>query len=196
MANSFGSFRFIFPCTPSTPTLDFISTHSSPSSKNKLTVCCWSIKPSEAGDDCFVLVAWGTVDTSNSDILRVTHRDPIEIRNITFVLECNSGAQFSFLWNSNATELPQQLHISKESEARKSPLKRTHQPMSVSEAPCRQSKDGSWILGPHGRRILWVPPVNRGDGRWHGHCLIIAGQSGRLTLVDFSNANLYDTAIL
>ncbi|KAI0808948.1 WD40-repeat-containing domain protein [Irpex lacteus] len=57
-----------------------------------------------------------------------------------------------------------------------------------SEEKCSQSTDGAWVLDNHRRRVLWVPPLHRGSGRWqnNGSKLLIVRDRGFLTELDFS----------
>lgn len=84
-------------------------------------------------------------------------------------------------------EPPQTLHSVEGAE--QSLLKDVPRPLYTWEMPSLQFDSNTWIFNERGQRILWVPPVNRGDGRWHGRRLAIAGESGRLTLVDFSKVD-------
>ncbi len=69
-----------------------------------------------------------------------------------------------------------------------------HNHNTSSEKPCRKLVDHntSWILDDLGRRILWIPPDHDGPGKWQRDKLLLQGRSGRLTIVDFSQAKLHD----
>jgi hypothetical protein len=138
----------LHPYTYTLSPLGFISTHSkSDNSKpEERTVCCWSIDISAPSNPCIALVAHAVVNTLNSDVLRITHRGSAETSNLTLVLECDSGKQFSALWDGPAVldNSPAQLQFVEELE--ESPLKNTDQPLVGSELPCRQSDDTAWIL--------------------------------------------------
>jgi WD40 repeat protein len=190
-----GWIRTLHPYTYTLSPLGFISTHFKldNSKRKERTVCCWSIDLSAPSNPCIVLVAYAVVNTSNSGILRITHRGSPKTSNLTLVLECYSGKQFSALWNGHDVvgNSPAQLQFIEETD--ESLLKDTNQSLAGSELPCCYSHYGDWILDEHDRQILWVPPTNRvGEARWYGHHLVIGGQTGRLTLVDFSNVILND----
>ena len=80
-------------------------------------------------------------------------------------------------------------------QVEESPLKDTDTSLTAFETPCRQSEDEAWILDERERQILWVPPINRGRGRWLGRRLVIAGKSGRLTVIDFLSAAMGDSLL-
>jgi hypothetical protein len=190
IAGNHGRFKSLFAYTYTLPSLGFISTHVKSHDSEERIVCCWTVDPSVPGGTCVVLVARGVVNTSKSEILRITHRGSTETSNPTLALECRSGRQFSALWDG-LDVVPTQLQFVQELE--ESPLNGIDKPLAGSEAPCRQSNDGSWIFDEHNRQILWVPPANRGfAAHWRGHHLVIGSRSGRLTLVDFSNVILND----
>jgi WD40 repeat protein len=195
MTKEYGSFRFIFPYTSSPRIFDFISTYSLSYNSQERTVCCWGIDASETDNASVVLVARGIVHTATSNILRITYRDSTDITGVTIVLECDSGRQYTAFLQSSIvlSDPPQELHFVEEAE--QSLLKGTRQPLTASEGPCFQSKDEAWILDEHGRQIFWVPPANRGHGRWHERRLVIAGKSGRLTIVDFSDVVFDEDAL-
>jgi WD40 repeat protein len=177
----------LFTYTHAFPPLGFISTHAESHKSKKRTVCCWTVDLSVPGDAHIVLAARGVVNTSNSDILRITHRGSTETANLTLTLECNSGKQFSALWDVSSS--PAQLKFVRDLE--ESPLKGTNQPLAGSELSPRRSHDKSWILDKNNRQILWVPPANRGFAAcWYDRHLVIAGNTGRLTLINFSDVIL------
>jgi WD40 repeat protein len=194
-----GHVESLFTYTHAFPPLGFISTHAKSYDSEghtdsgevidskEHTVCCWTVDPSAPYHACVVLVARGVVNTSGSDILRITHRGSTKTSNLTLALECNSGKQFSAVWDVSSSPAP--LEFVEELE--ESPLKGTSQPLAGSELPCRKSNDESWIFDKNNRQILWVPPANRGyQARWYDRHLVIRGHTGRLTLVDFSDVIL------
>jgi WD40 repeat protein len=185
-----GRFDSLFPYMHAISPLGFISTHIKPNYER--TVCCWTIDLSVPGNTRVVLAACGVAKTSVPDsTLRITPRGSTKTSNLALVLECKSGKQFSALWDSPTVlnSSPAQLQFIEELD--ESPLKHTEQSLTGSELPCRWSDDGAWILDQHDRQILWGPPANRGyRACWHGHCLVIAGYSNRLTLVNFSGVIL------
>jgi WD40 repeat protein len=195
-----GTFRFIFPYNNSAPAIDFISTHRYLYDGTERAVCCWTIDMSETGNARVVLVGRGIVYTSYSTILRISRRDSTvtDTADPTLVLECDSGKQFSAVWDSSAEigDATRELEFIKETE--ESPLKGTssERPLTASETPCRSSKAGAWILDEHGKQIMWLPLANRGDEycpmHWHMRRLLIGNKSGRFTLIDFSDVNPRD----
>jgi hypothetical protein len=192
IARDHGSFVSLFPYMHASCPLGFISTHTNlQHTSEERTVCCWTIDLSAPSNACLVLIAHGVVNTSNSDILQIMQRSSTKTSNLTLVLKCRFGLQFSALWDSPTVlnSSPAQLQFLEELD--ESLFKRTEQLLTSSEVPCRWSDDRAWILDKHDQQILWVPPVNRGYARcWHGHCFVIRGISGRLTLANFSDAIL------
>jgi WD40 repeat protein len=171
--------------------LGFISTHDKLYNSEVCTVCCWAIDLSAPSNPRIILVARAVVNTSYSSILRITHRGSAKTSNLTLVLECNSGKQFSALWDSPTVLDNSLAELQFVEELEESPLKNTNQLLAGSELPVSQSDDKTWILDEHGQQILWVPLSHRGyEARWYGHRLVIGGDSGCLTLVDFSNVFL------
>jgi WD40 repeat protein len=167
--------------------LGFISTHTESHSSTEPTVCCWTVNLSVPGNARVVLVARGVVNMSYSNILRITHRGSAETSNLTLTLECDSGKQFSALWDTDSS--PAQLQFVEELE--ESPLKGTYQILAGSEASCHLNDDASWILDKNNQPILWIPPANREYmAYWYDRHLVIGGPTGRLTLVDFSDVIL------
>jgi hypothetical protein len=185
----YGTLNSVFPYPHVPFSLGFISTHINPNDYQYRSVCCWVINQSETGDNAFVPVAYGVVNTSNTTILRVTHRGSTMTADLTIILECSSGQQFSAFWYSGVVALgntPEQLQFVEEAE--QSPLKHTSLPLVFSEAHPRWSEDNIWILDERGRQILWVPPAYRRNGRWHGRQLLLHSASGRIVFLDFANA--------
>jgi WD40 repeat protein len=183
----------LHPYTHTLSPLGFISTHNN---GKQCKVCCWTIDLSTPSNPRIVLAAHAVINTSKPDILRITHRGSTEKSNLTLVLDCCSGKQFSALWNGPAVldHSPAQLQFVEELE--ESPLKNTYQPLVGSEVPCRRSDDKAWILDKRGQQILWVPSSHRGpQACWYGRRLVIGGETGRLTLVDFSNVSLNNNVL-
>jgi WD40 repeat protein len=192
----YGRLDTLHPYTHTLSPLGFISTHDDDDDDERCKVCCWTIDLSAPSNPRIVLVAHAVVNTLNSHILRITHRGSTETSNLTLVLDCCSGKQFSALWDGHALldNSPARLQFVEELE--ESPLKNTDQPLVGSELPCRRSDDAAWILDEHGRQILWVPPSHQGYcASWYGCRLVIGGTSGRLTLVDFSNVSLNENVL-
>jgi WD40 repeat protein len=192
IARDHGYCYYLFPYTDTSSPLGFISTHKS-LDRETYTVRCWTIALSGPRNTRIVPVAHGAVKTSGWDIPRITHRGSAETSNPTLVLECDSGKQFSALWDGPTAlcRTPAQLRFVEDQE--ESPLKHTCQRFAGSEVPCHLSDDKAWVMDEHDRQILWVPPANRGYwARWHGHRLVIGSRDGPLTLADFSGVILND----
>jgi WD40 repeat protein len=192
IAREHGRFDNLFPYTHTLFPLGFISTHIKSQESATRTICCWTIDLSVPGDTRVVLVARGIVHTLDPRILQIMYRSTTATAKPTLVVECSSGEKFSALWDGPTVvdNSPTQLQFIKELE--KLPLKNTWPPPVGLEVPCRWSDDRAWILGEHDRQILWVPPSNRGYGRWCGHRLVMGSINGRITLVDFSDVTLND----
>jgi hypothetical protein len=201
MANDHGSFRFLFPYPHVTSSLGFISIHYNtlPENARKHTVCCWVINLSGTSNAEIILVAHGVVDILGSRVLRITHRGSTETLDLTLILECSLGKRFSALWEISAVldDDLAELQFVEEPQVEELSLKNilVDQPIIYSEVPCRWSDDDAWILDEDNRQILWVPPTSRGSGLWYGLRLVIGGETGHLTLVDFSNVNFNDNDV-
>jgi WD40 repeat protein len=195
IAQEHGNSIFIFPYSRDILTLGFISTHALSNNNKEFKVCCWNVDLSETGDVCIILVAHGIMGHPPTDILKITDRGSIENANLSLFLECMSGAQFSAVWHgpSVLAGSPEELLFVEVTED--SSLKGGDDALSTFEAPCRKFHDEVWFLDDRDRRILWVPPLNRGYGFWRGRRLVIEGESGRLTVVDFSNIDLDNDAL-
>jgi WD40 repeat protein len=193
IAQDHGVFRTLHPYTHTLSPLGFISTHAKSYNSEERIVCCWTVDISVPFSTRVTLVARGLVNTLSSEILRITHRGSTETSNLTLVLECISGKQFSAPWDGPNVvgNIPAELQFVEELE--ESPFKDIYQLLAGSELPCRQSDGRAWILDEHDRQILWVPPTNRGYAAcWYDRHLIIGGGTRRLTLVDFSDVILND----
>ena len=156
------------------------------------TVCCWSVcRPSPEGTT-LTLVARGSVKYNwRSDVVRIGHRGSFETGDLSLLIESHSGEQFSAHWKDPAVALsgsPEELHFVEEGE--QSPLKNTRVPLLHNETRCYQSGDWVWALDDKGKKLLWIPPAIRGNARWHGQKLLIGGDIGRLTLIDFSDTKI------
>jgi WD40 repeat protein len=182
-----GGLNYLFTYTHAFAPLGFITTHAKSPFNKERTVCCWTVDLSVPGNARVILMARGVVNTSNLNILRITHKGSTETSNLTLALECRSGKQFLALWDVSSS--PARLKFVRDLE--ESPLKGTNQPLAGPELPCRPSYDRAWILDKNNQQILWVPPANRGDKAcWYDRHLVIGGSTGRLTLVDFSDVIL------
>lgn len=179
-------YPFIVPYSHHVRIPGLVSFHQD-KSNGRETVCCWTIEPRHPDGARIVPVAREVIDT-NSSIAQISHRGSAETQDFMLVLEYCSGEQFSALWSNPSVvpEQPDELRFVKGPE--QSPFKGAPQHFAW-EMPSDQSEDDAWILNKHRERIMWIPPVNRGHGRWYGRKLVIAGLSGRLTLVDFSDVN-------
>ena len=186
-------FESLFPLDHNISTLGFVSTYFRFYGDGERTVCCWAIQASDAELDRIVLVARGVVDTSNSNILRVS--DSSSSADLSLKLECKSGKQFLALlpYPAVPSGVVHELQFIEHDE--ESPLRGTDASLTAFETPCRQSEDEACILDERERQILWVPPVNRGHGLWLGRQLVIEGGSGRLTVIDFPNAVTGDSVL-
>jgi WD40 repeat protein len=189
IAREHDSFGSIFSYSREILTPGFISTHGSLGDSKAFRVCCWNVDLSEGGDIRIILVAHGAIHPIEH-ILRITHRVSIENANLSLWVECESGAQYSAAWHgpSMLAGPPEELQFIEVTED--SHIKDDDDALSTLDAPCRKSDDKVWFLDHRDRRILWVPPLHRGGGFWHGRRLVIQGDSGRLTVVDFSNVDL------
>lgn len=189
MVKDYGSFRYIFPYSPHSRITGFISTHQKSYWDSTRTVCCWYIEGLGTDDTRFVLTAHGIIHTSKSDILRSSHRGSIQTGDLTLMVECDSGQQFSAPWDDSAIAdgSPQELQFTEDPE--QSALKGIDKPFVFSEMPCSQSKNKAWIMSERNERMMWIPPASRGFGRWYGRKLVLAGESGCFTLIDFTNVD-------
>jgi WD40 repeat protein len=194
------SIQSIFPYNQNISVPRFFSADRCPHT-GRHTVSCWSIETSNNGDISMRITASGIlVDTADGKLLvrtvAISHRGSPDVEYPIILAESSSGKLFSAIWKGFAAtsdDSYEKLLFVEEHEP--SSLKDSLLPLLHSEAYCHQSIGMDWILDRQGRRLLWVPPANRGHARWHGRKLLIEGRSGRLTLVDFSETVLDSNAI-
>ena len=204
-----GDFRQLFPAGTHRP-LGFFSTHQGES--YRWQICYWEViqendrevrEPHSTGDNPtnnrLRLVAEGTLPrTGGYGVTRVHHK-PSESSNPSIssvIVEFRDGQQSSASMidptNPTARTTPQTLSFHSVSKRAEQPT-RAKDLYIGSERPCLQSNDGAWIMDEHDCRILWVPPMHRGWGRWRETKLLLEGTSGRITLMDFSHVDLHSS---
>jgi WD40 repeat protein len=160
----------------------FFSAHKI--AKNKHQVNCWFIESLNTDSPRMVLVANGFVP---SVVAQIGFRGSTDTRDLKLAVKLSKGKQYLAQWEdpTSVPEKPQELDFVEDTE--QSPAEDVSVPLT--ETVSYQSKDDTWISNGH-RWILWVPAVNRGHrAYWHGRKLVMAGNSGRLTLLDFSSVN-------
>jgi WD40 repeat protein len=177
--------------------LGFISTHCS---ENDVEVYCWAVEPMRTDGPQMVPIAHGTIHFGFYYTIpaQITHTGSIEEDNFRLIVKLEDGQSFSASWNDPAvfSEQLQELQFVKDSE--QSLVEDVPSSLATKQVSGRASEDGAWILNEHGERVLWLSQRNR-IGRWGSHCIVwyglklaVGGESGRVTLVDFSNINEND----
>lgn len=190
--------------------------------KTTRTLCYWVVNQRSTGHLALVLAAHGNLPGVDSeDIIRIDKADRLGTSDVTLHITCKSGMKLTASLPEGAAgshaaalnimvssaiprsrqsyPLPRQVgynsHDSLDAYSVVAPVE-SHTIVGVNGHPdvyFRQSPDGHWLLNDNDQRILWLPPIHRGRARWNGKKLILEGESGRLTLIDFSDVDVSAT---
>jgi WD40 repeat protein len=180
----------LFPFSHHTRTLGFVSVHLEDDDLVWI-VCCWIVEPVHKDGPRMVPTARGAI-TSAFKVKQVKHVKSLEKHDLRLVVEFQEGKKFSAPLKNLTVAPKQSQELYFVEDIKRSPPKDVPWSFATREADARQSGDKGWILNERNERVLWLPPVNRGVGYhsdWYGRKLAIGGDSGRFTLVDFSNVN-------
>lgn len=158
---------------------------------------CWLVERDSADNVQLRLMAQGSLPSTSEQeyVVRIYHENSSDNKSITLVAECASGSRYLTPWTNYDTVIdpPEALLFAKDTEKQGEPVNPIDRPSFIGmERVARRSEEKAWILDDRGRKILWVPQVHRGFGRWHEKKLLLQGESGRLTLIDFSQVDMDD----
>jgi WD40 repeat protein len=185
--------REIFPYSPNSRTLGFISIHRYDKSDVRI-VYCWVVDPMHTDGPRVNSIARGKIPLNfQFNVTQVTHTSSMEEDNLMLIIDSKFGRKTFFAsWNNPVvfSEQLQELYFVEDSE--QFLVEDVPDSLVIEQVKARTSKDRAWILNEHGEKILWLLPVFQGDGYWYGQKLAVGGESGRIALVDFLNISEND----
>lgn len=159
-------------------------------------ICCWEVNIDSLSSNPLRVVAQGSIPIEGDFVVRVFHQSSSIDCPSAITVECASGRRYNAPWPNcetfpEASSPPDTLSFEQD-HASPLPLVISEWDSYVgSEEHCSQTKDKDWVLDEEERKILWVAPIHRGTGRWwKKEKLLLEGDSGRLTLLDFKNVSL------
>jgi WD40 repeat protein len=187
----------IFPYSHHTDTLGFISIHHN-NNEEVHKVCCWAIELMHIDRPQMVPVVCGIISLgSEFHITQITHKTSMEKEKLMLVIDLGLEEQkkFSVSWDKStmSSEQLQELHFVEDSE--QSPVEGVPASPAIKQIKAHTSTDGAWVLNENNKQVLWLPPGNRPSHhsfrfiRWYGQKLAVGGESGQVTLADFSNVD-------
>lgn len=199
---SYSRLRRAFPSTHRR--LGFFSSHVDLNDWTQWIICYWEVVQGEdarevwpnskSSDVHLQLLAQGSLQVSSGYVTRIHDRQTVlGAAELTVIVKSVDDKRY-IAPQVNFDMLcptPQILSFTENPIRTIEPVKSLDSYIGL-EKPCLRSIDDNWawIVDGRGRKILWLPPNHRGWGRWLGKKLLLEGDNGRLTLIDFSHADL------